>query len=715
MKHNGNTSLLVGQWLVLPEQNSIIKDQQKKSIEPQCMALLIYLCDRPGQVISRNELLDALWQGIVVNENTLTKTVAMLRQALGDDVKQPRYIATRLKKGYQLIAKVAVGEPPTVQDETTTLIQSTSHATLYNATLSFVKKRTLYGLLILAVIVFVFWQALPSDNSNATYNKFIPVTAGLGIERDPNFSPDGQLLIYAERKDENADFDLMIYSVKDKSHHKASHFTGDELAPAWSPDGSKIAYFLKNNGHCSLYVTDFNGITATTLKPGKKVADCGYNNEGQIAWSGNDSIVYSDRNINTMGEHKLYQLQLGSQYRKRITDHYPLSFALSKNKRHMALLVRANSQFELDIHRFSFATKSAEPWLLGLPAMTEFAWFSDSERLLVSDIYHGKLSIIGSDTKQQLLYQSNSMFSQPVVSPDNSLIALVQSSVKSNIYELANPLVQSSHQLKLTPDNDDIQKSKPLVESSYFDYLHQYSHRSDTAAFLSNRNGEHQLWLSTKGVERAVDIRMADHSEILDFHWSQDDTRILLFMNNGKMLLYSVTQDTVSELEVGNEPVYYPVWDNKGDAVLYSKMTDIGPKLWRLDLASKIRQPIKKTHAVSIVASPDERFFYLLKTTPGLWQKDRQSGKETLIVKNVDISAWGSMVVFNDGIYWREDSATGYDIRHYELNTKKTSTLLSIPQATMFNMRYFDVSPRQENISFYQMSDYQSDLVFLGQ
>ncbi|MCJ8268854.1 MAG: hypothetical protein MJK04_05560, partial [Psychrosphaera sp.] len=224
-----------------------------------------------------------------------------------------------------------------------------------------------------------------------------------------------------------------------------------------------------------------------------------------------------------------------------------------------------------------------------------------------------------------------------------------------------------------------------------------------------------QLWLSTKGVERAVDIRMTDPGEILDFHWSQDDTRILLIMNNGKMLLYSVTEDTVSELEVGNEPVYYPVWDNKGDAVLYSKTTDIGPQLWRLDLASKTRQPIKKTHGVSIVASPDRRFFYLLKTKPGLWQKDRHSGKETLIVKNVDISAWGSMVVFNDGIYWREDSATGYDIRHYELNTKKTSTLLSVPQATMFNMRYFHVSPGQENISFYQMTDYQSDLVFLGQ
>ncbi|MCJ8268939.1 MAG: winged helix-turn-helix domain-containing protein, partial [Psychrosphaera sp.] len=214
MKQNGNTSLLVGQWLVLPEQNSIVKDQQNKSIEPQCMALLIYLCDRPGQVISRDELLDALWQGIVINENTLTKTVGMLRQALGDDVKQSRYIATRLKKGYQLIAKVAVGEPLIVQGDTTTPIQSPSDATLYNVTLSNATRRTLYGLLILAVIVFVFWQALPFDNSNATYNKFIPVTAGLGIERDPNFSPDGQLLIYSERKDENADFDLMIYSIK---------------------------------------------------------------------------------------------------------------------------------------------------------------------------------------------------------------------------------------------------------------------------------------------------------------------------------------------------------------------------------------------------------------------------------------------------------------------------------------------------------------------
>ena len=88
-------------------QNKLVSDEQSKVIEPQCMALLLYFLQSNKAVITRNEILDAVWPDVVINENTLTRTVAMLRKALEDNSKKPTYIVTHLKKGYQFVADVS--------------------------------------------------------------------------------------------------------------------------------------------------------------------------------------------------------------------------------------------------------------------------------------------------------------------------------------------------------------------------------------------------------------------------------------------------------------------------------------------------------------------------------------------------------------------------------------------------------------------------------
>ena len=70
------------------------------------MALLCYLADRPGQVVSREALLSAVWPGVVVGDDSLTQAVIKLRKALGDTAESPAYIQTIPKGGYRLVAPV---------------------------------------------------------------------------------------------------------------------------------------------------------------------------------------------------------------------------------------------------------------------------------------------------------------------------------------------------------------------------------------------------------------------------------------------------------------------------------------------------------------------------------------------------------------------------------------------------------------------------------
>src|SRR5437870_5406718 len=75
------------------------------------MAVLIYLAERPGQVVSREALLTAVWSGLVVSDDSLTQVIIKLRKALGDAAEKPAYIQTIPKGGYRLVAPVVRLEP----------------------------------------------------------------------------------------------------------------------------------------------------------------------------------------------------------------------------------------------------------------------------------------------------------------------------------------------------------------------------------------------------------------------------------------------------------------------------------------------------------------------------------------------------------------------------------------------------------------------------
>src|SRR6266702_3835746 len=98
--------LQVGSWAVEPALNQLSAAGRTVKLKPKAMAVLVYLANRPGQVVSREELLSAVWSGVVVSDDSLTQVVIKLRKALGDAPEDPAYIQTISKGGYRLVAPV---------------------------------------------------------------------------------------------------------------------------------------------------------------------------------------------------------------------------------------------------------------------------------------------------------------------------------------------------------------------------------------------------------------------------------------------------------------------------------------------------------------------------------------------------------------------------------------------------------------------------------
>ena len=107
------TDFKIAAWLVQPSLNRLSCEDHVIQLEPKLMDVLVYLAANAGRVVSKNDITDAVWPDVFITESVITRSIAILRRAFGDDVRSPRFIETISKRGYRLIADVAIETAPT--------------------------------------------------------------------------------------------------------------------------------------------------------------------------------------------------------------------------------------------------------------------------------------------------------------------------------------------------------------------------------------------------------------------------------------------------------------------------------------------------------------------------------------------------------------------------------------------------------------------------
>lgn len=99
-----------GEYLFIPNRQLLLKNGQSVRIGCRALDLLAAFVQRPGEVLSKRELLEEAWPSTTVVEGNLKVHIAALRRALDDDADWAKYIATVNGRGYRFIAPVEMGE-----------------------------------------------------------------------------------------------------------------------------------------------------------------------------------------------------------------------------------------------------------------------------------------------------------------------------------------------------------------------------------------------------------------------------------------------------------------------------------------------------------------------------------------------------------------------------------------------------------------------------
>ena len=102
--------MLFPPFAVDSHRHVLTRDGEDVALSPHLVDILIYLATRSGEIVSKDTLLEEFWPDVHVTDSTLTRAIADIRKALGDDAGEPQFIRTVARRGYRFIVPVKVDE-----------------------------------------------------------------------------------------------------------------------------------------------------------------------------------------------------------------------------------------------------------------------------------------------------------------------------------------------------------------------------------------------------------------------------------------------------------------------------------------------------------------------------------------------------------------------------------------------------------------------------
>ena len=222
-------------------------------LQEQALQVLTLLLDRPGDLVTRNELCQRLWpNGTFVDfEHGLNAVVNRLRDALGDSADSPRFIETLPRRGYRFVAPI---EPDRTPSPAGAAAAPTNVTQVPSRSPSMGRRRwrivAAVALSLVALAAGAFWKLGRSPAVGDPPARVVPTTRLAGEEDWPAFSPDGEQVAFSWSGEKYDNPDIYVTLVGTRDVRRLTTDPADDYAPSWSPDGRQIA-FLRRVGEAA--------------------------------------------------------------------------------------------------------------------------------------------------------------------------------------------------------------------------------------------------------------------------------------------------------------------------------------------------------------------------------------------------------------------------------------------------------------------------------
>jgi len=209
-------------------------------LQEQPFRVLEALLEKPGEVVTREELKERLWaqDEFVEFDKSLNTAVQKIRQALGDSAESPRFLETVPKVGYRFLGLV---------DGAVRAAGTESVAQQPNSD----RRWAVWGAIFTAgaAAAWLLGAVMETESSSApVIYELTRLTADSGLTHEPAISPDGNLVAYSSDRGSPGSFDIWVQQIGSVGAIRRTMHDADDAEPTFTPDGKSIVFTSERDG-----------------------------------------------------------------------------------------------------------------------------------------------------------------------------------------------------------------------------------------------------------------------------------------------------------------------------------------------------------------------------------------------------------------------------------------------------------------------------------
>lgn len=270
--------------------NGLWRDEVEVALPPRALGLLTALVEQPGVVVSKRELMDAVWRDAFVTEASLNEAIRVLRDALGDDRARPAYIQTVHRRGYRFVGAITI---------VTTTVDSSSGAHAREAGVGSAEETdTAFTLgaewrplivagvagvtacIGIAVVFALFGQRVPDPRPVTRFTIALPEEMALDpLRGSVAVSNDGTRMVYVAL---DSGLPRLYLRTVDRDTPQVIPGSDGASDPFFSPDGGWVGFFA----HGSLKKVPVDGGAPVVLAAARAGAGASWGMDGTIVFGG---------------------------------------------------------------------------------------------------------------------------------------------------------------------------------------------------------------------------------------------------------------------------------------------------------------------------------------------------------------------------------------------------------------------------------------------
>jgi Tol biopolymer transport system component/DNA-binding winged helix-turn-helix (wHTH) protein len=687
-----------GEFEVREGEFCLIRGGETIPVEPKAFRVLLYLLRNPHRLVTKDELLDAVWQETSVSENSLTRAVALLRRLLGDDTREPRYIATVPTVGYRLQCEVAVsgGETNEAPAPVATSTEQTQPEMGSPSGVTNRGRRARRSWAGLAWIGAVFVAAIVSvallrrfevnksasktaEGAAAGVMKVTQQTTLPGWSFGPALSPDGERLAFfwdhAGPKVPN----LYVQLIGGSNPIQVTHdHIGFICCANWSPDGQQIAFGRCDDSGGGVFVIPALG------GPERKLTDvvCPRGNAGYPEWTRDSrSMILADR-CTPGGARGIVRFSLETGDKKCLheppsSDIGDIEPALSPDQQTVAFIRNTSTE----LNQIDTVPASGGRVQVVVPAKHRpdgLMWSPIGDRIIFDSNLTGsprawQISPAGGAMKPELEYPDLGSLSR-----DGRRIAYEGS---AGLYGFSDTIWRA----ELSGAGGAILSQEIIPTSEGQNSGIQLSRDGRQIVYQSrDSEGKSQIWKNEIDGSRPLQLTSFHTGYPGTPRWSPDDRQVVFdYHMSPHAQIYVVDAEGRNQHRItsGDYENVVPSWSRDGNSIYFASNRTGKWQVWKHSITSGQESQVTRNGGYAALESFDGKTLYYSKFEGGgIWSLN--NGFERHLTDAPHLGDWGQFAITKDGLYlidsWTEAGPT---LVYYDLRTQHTSPVLVLKES----------------------------------